>query len=103
MVISALALLASSFMVATAPPLRLVEPKKAFAAPMFHPPSEGSRSEGLRLLHPQRPAFGAEPSFRCHIGVMKADPEIDPKMVVEAPPLDPKIVRMSVCAGRGND
>jgi hypothetical protein len=34
---------------------------------------------------------------------MKADPEIDPKMVVEAPPIDPKIVRMSVCAGRGND
>ena len=41
--------------------------------------------------------------FGVSTEVMKADPEIDPKMVVEAPPIDSKIVRMSVCAGRGND
>jgi|CXWL01.1.fsa_nt_gi hypothetical protein len=103
MVIPALALLASSFMAATAPPLRLVEPKKAFAVPMFHPRSEARRSEGLRLLHLRAQPSGASPSFKCHIGVIKADPEIDPKMVVEAPAIDPKIVRRSVCSEPSND
>ena len=103
MVIPALAVLASSLMVATAPPLRLVEPKKAFAVPMFHRPLPVSRSGGVSLLQPPLPTSGAKPSFQCHIRVIKADPEIDPKMVVEAPAIDPKIVRRSVCAEPSND
>lgn len=103
MMIPALAVLASSFMVATAPPLRLVEPKKAFEVPMFHPPLATSRSTGLRLLRPEPPTSGAKRSFKCHIIVIKADPEIDPRMVVEAPAIDPKIARRSMCAEPGND
>lgn len=103
MVIPALAVLASSLMVVTAPPLRLVEPKKAFAVPMFQPPLPASRSVGLRLLPPPLPSSGAKPSFQCHIRVIKANPEIDRKMVVEAPAIDPKIVRRSVCAEPSNE
>jgi hypothetical protein len=103
MVIPALAVLASSLMVVTAPPLRLVEPTKAFNVPMFQRPLPASRSVGLRLLHPPRPTSGAKPSFQCHIRVIKADPEIDPKMAVEAPPMDLKIVRRSVCAEPSNE
>lgn len=103
MVISALAVLASSLMVETAPPPRLVEPRKAFAVPMFRPPLPGSRSVGLRLLRPPMPTSAANLSFKCHIGVIKTDPAIDPKMVVEAPTIDPKIVRRSMCAEPSND
>lgn len=103
MVISALAVLAASFLAATAPPLPLVAPKKAFAAPMFHPPLAPARSAGLRLLQPQLPTSEAKLSFKCHIIVIKADPEIDPMMVVEAPAIDPGIIRRSVCAEPGND
>ncbi len=103
MVISALAVLASSLMVETAPPLRLVEPRKAFAVPTFHPPLPRSRSVQPRLVQPPMPTSAANPSFKCHIGVIKADPAIGPKMVVEAPAIDPKIVRRSVCAEPSND
>ncbi len=103
MVIPALAVLASSFLEAAAPPPRLVETKKAFAVPMFHPSSATSRSVGLRLLQPQLPTSGANQSFKCHIIVIKPVPGIDPKMVIEAPAIDPKIVQRSVCAEPSKD
>ena len=103
MVIPALALLSASLMAAAAPPLRLVEPKKAFRTPMFHPPLPGSRSAAIKALRESTPTPGAEPFFKCHIVVIKADPEIDPKMVVEAPAIDPRIVRRSVCAEPSKD
>ena len=103
MVIATLAVLTASVIAATPPPLRLVEPKKAFAVPMFHPPSPTSRTVGLRSLQRPLPTSGEEPSFICHITVIKADPEIDPKMVVEAPTIGSKIVRRSMCAEPSNE
>jgi hypothetical protein len=103
MVIPALAVLASSFSGAATPPLRLVEAKKAFAVPMFHPPSATSPSDGLRRLQVRLPTSGMEQSLKCHIIVIEPPPGMDPKMVVEAPAIDPKIVRRSVCAEPSKD
>lgn len=103
MIIPALTLLASSLMVAAAPPLRLVEPKKAFVAPMFHPPLAAGRTAPARLRQEPLPTSAPNPSFKCHIGVIKADPEIDSGMVVEAPAIDPSIVRRSGCAEPSKD
>ena len=92
MVNLALVLFASSAVVAAAPPLRLVEPAKAFAVPMFQAPAGMVRTVGRGPVLPR-------PSFVCHIIVIPADPGIDPKMVVEVPAtIDPKIVRRSPCA-----
>ena len=102
MMISAL-VLASSVAAASGPQLRLVEPKKAFSAPMFHPPSSAGRTVVPGLLKEERSPSGAKPSFRCHILVTKPDPELDPKMAIEAPATDPNIVRRSVCAEPSNE
>lgn len=112
MVIPALVFLASSFVVAPVPTLRLVEANKHFTVPMFQPPVAAGRVLGSAALRSSLPTLGAssgltpatKASLICHIIVVQADAKIDPKMAVEAPiSIDPKIVRRSACADPGND
>jgi len=104
MVSPILVLLASSFVVAAAPPLRLVQAKKAFAVPLFHPPTAASRALGLPSLRATSPGSATTAPFVCHIIVIKPDPRIDPKMAVEVTTeIDPKIVRKSGCAESPKD
>ena len=103
MVIPAQALFAASMVLAAVPPLRLVPQRKAFAVPMFHSPLDAGRSAELAFLRPKLPNSDAEPSFTCHIIAVRPDPGIDPKIVVEAPAIDPRVVRKSVCTGPNND
>lgn len=99
MVIRTLALLASSFAVATTPPFRLVETKKAFAVPMFQPPAKTTPSARRATSRPAIQEADPSPSFVCHITVVKPDPEIDRNIARQTPKgFDSKIVRRSVCA-----
>ena len=100
----ALALFASSLLVASAPPSTVFEATKPFAVPMFHPPAGTGRGDRLAPLRSSSPAVTSKPSLVCHIIVIEADPKIDPKMAVEAPVgIDPKIVQRSQCAEPAKD